>query len=548
MLKLLRTITVIFTCTVFNVFSCVTAQTSAVQPAENTEDAAVQETNWQWHIPDSTVPVRLIRVHAVAGPTFRHRPNWQESIKKRFEFASEVYEVNFRIRFEVASISEWNEVNELDPLERSFQKLYQVEPTDDTDITAAFLYTGLLRDEQLRNAHADNLGRSAPFGRYLIIRDAPRLATSTKERTLIHELAHMFGALHSQNTESLMARYVEQTDTFIFDQINGERVWQARNYDFRAGIPSLADSVVSRINELYRTNHLDNEDNPLAIAWDNYAADLVIQGKFKEALAAYDKALNIQPCRAVTFLHKGILLKKTGHLEEAAESLQKALDCDGWVAGAAVNLADALLRLKRPKDAIYQLQREVKRRKNNAAAWHLLGVSYAAAGEIDSAIDAYVNAARNDAVTALLPLFLPISKEDINLRLNKLQGDIKNDPENGELQIKEGLLLRLAGKPVEGIINIAHGLESENLPSQAAILYKKAAELDPDNKALRFARADLLLESGKIDEAIRIYSRLVDEDETNIKALRGLADAYKAKGMLATALQYYHRADELEGQ
>jgi tetratricopeptide (TPR) repeat protein len=518
----------------------------AAEPPAPTLDQQVADDAWAWHLPDQDATVRTVRVKAVAGPRFRASADWRERIARRVELTSKQLEADFAIRLELGEVEPWDGVDEQGELAAAFHALWTRPETTDADIIVAFLHTGHMSCTTKERADAESLGRASPFGRHIALRDTPELSAKMKIHTFVHELGHLFGALHSDDERCLMHRYVTNEGGAHFDLLNGERIWRAREFDFRSGVAGLADETVQGLGQLYAAGHRPDEENPVVMAWHNLGVELTVARDFDGALQAYDAALALDADKAAAHLNRGLILRELGRLAEAEAALRRALDCDSRVPGASVNLADTLMRLGRLDDAIVEMERQLIRLPKDAAAWHMLGVARAASGQIDEAIDAYVQAVVLDGSIALRPMLMPGDAATRARLSDEAQARVKTEPESGEARVRLGLLLRLRDQRLAGLTEAARGLELLGDYHGAALLCTSALSEAPNDRGLLHLSARLTLAAGRHDDAIHLFGDLVARDKTDAAAYRGLGDAYRAKGMLSTALKYYQQAQQHE--
>ncbi len=500
----------------------------------------------RWRIPTAEAPLRVLKIQALAGPAFRQRDDWRESIDRRISLASAQFEENFAIRLELAGVDAWDAVDERADLAAAYEAFWRLPVDADADIAVAFLSTGHLSRSVEAQADAENLGRASPFGRHVVLRDTPTLSTQMKIHTFVHELAHLFGALHSGDSRSIMYRYVSDSGGEYFDKLSGQFIWAVRDFDFRLGVECLDAETAQRLDELYASASQE-EAHPLVMAWQNRGVELIAARDYDAALQALERALSLDPRRAAAHLDRGLVLRELGRLAEAEAALRRALDCDSRVRGAALNLADTLLRLGRVDDAVVELEREVIRRPDDAEAWHMLGVARAAAGRVDAAIDAYARAVTCDAQMALRPILVPADAPSREQLYEAAAERVETTPDDGEARVRLGLLLRLRDERQAGLTQVARGLELLGKSHGAAALCASLLADAPNDRELLHLSARLALAAGRYDDALRLFGQLLAEDGTDAAACRGLGDAYKGKDMLATALKYYRQADALEG-
>ncbi len=518
----------------------------AAEPPTPTLEQEVADDTWAWHLPEPVASARTVRLKAVAGPRFRASEDWRERIARRVELTSKQFEADFAICLELGEVEPWDGVDEQGELSAAFHALWTRPDSSDADIIVAFLHTGHMSRTTKERADAESLGRASPFGRHIALRDTPELAAQMKIHTFVHELGHLFGALHSDDQRSLMHRYVTRDGGASFDLLNGERIWRAREFDFRGGVAALTGETVQGLGQLYEAGHRPDEENPVVMAWHNAGVELTVARDFEGALRAYDAALALDPDKATAHLNRGLILRELGRLTEAEAALRQALDCDSGVPGASINLADTLMRLGRVGDAIVEMERQIIRRPKDAPAWHLLGVARAAAGQIEEAIDAYVQAVVFDGSIALRPMLMPGDAATRARLSDEAQARVDAEPESGEARVRLGLLWRLQDQRLAGLTEAARGLELLGDYHGAALLCTSALSEAPDDRGLLHLSARLTLAAGRHDDAIHLFGDLVARDKTDAAAYRGLGDAYKAKGMLSTALKYYQQAQQHE--
>ena len=164
----------------------------------------------------SDEPYRIVRVKALADPALRERnPNWDEEVRGLVEASSDYFEREFGIRFVTQSTAPWpakekiaSTAGLLTRLKKEFPRNKQVHSFD---LIIAFTAERVNRYVGGR-ARVDRIGNcqqglgsyivtyvSRPF-RYTGYELEPELDVIA----LIHELGHIFGAQHTQDTRSIM--------------------------------------------------------------------------------------------------------------------------------------------------------------------------------------------------------------------------------------------------------------------------------------------------------------------------------------------------------
>jgi serine/threonine protein kinase len=110
-------------------------------------------------------------------------------------------------------------------------------------------------------------------------------------------------------------------------------------------------------------------------SWELYnkAYSLSNLGHLEEAIAWYDKALDVDPKNADAWNNKGACQLKLGQSEKAVESFRRALVCDTQNAAALRNLGSGLSALGRFSEALEALKKAATLEPSNEAVWLNIG-------------------------------------------------------------------------------------------------------------------------------------------------------------------------------
>ncbi len=127
-------------------------------------------------------------------------------------------------------------------------------------------------------------------------------------------------------------------------------------------------------------------------AWEHFARgyELQMQGRLRDALAAYRQSLALHPtAEAMTFY--GWALSFMGRVEDAIEACHKAIAIDPDFGNPYNDIGAYLLQLGRPLEAIPWLEKakQAPRYESRQFPWCNLGAAYEALGRLPEAMEQY---------------------------------------------------------------------------------------------------------------------------------------------------------------
>lgn len=349
-------------------------------------------------------PLRTVSVRIAADEEFRSQRLWEEAIRMRLSAVSQVFEQNFQIRFKIVDIVPWRSDNASPNAAELVKDLERDVPRGGAEILLGF-------SGQAPQTTRER-GGATPFSNTALVQNPKRATELENLIAIAHELGHAFGAWHVDDRRSVM--YYRAT-TLTFDEQTAKLIRLMRNFDFGRGVSSIDEETAAKITAYFRERHVAGELNTLSIGYNNWGSDLVGQGRYEEAVAAFSKAIDIDPNNAkahynmpAAYNHLGLGLTKMGKHEEAVEAFRKAVSMDPKSAVSNNNLAIAYnnLGLDLFKQGDYQKAvvalREANRIKPNEAevqrslaiVYNTLGVALVRGGQYEEAIATLQEAVR----------------------------------------------------------------------------------------------------------------------------------------------------------
>jgi tetratricopeptide (TPR) repeat protein len=133
--------------------------------------------------------------------------------------------------------------------------------------------------------------------------------------------------------------------------------------------------------------------NPACFICHNDLGFVLLQrGQVTDALAHFQKAVQLQSDDEASWKNLGSALLQQGRVDDAIVRFQKALELRPDDPGAHNNLGLALFRKGRPDDAIAEYQKALKIQPGDAGVRHNFGLALFREGRVDEAIDEYQQA------------------------------------------------------------------------------------------------------------------------------------------------------------
>ena len=232
-------------------------------------------------------------------------------------------------------------------------------------------------------------------------------------------------------------------------------------------------------------------------------------GLAAEARASVDQALELEPDQPHFRVHSGHLAQDAGDTERAERDLRRATELRPDWALAWNSLGTALLDAKRAGEALACFERAVALDANRARTWNNLGLALCEVNRQADALGAFGRALAVDPAYALAHLNLA--------RLHEMGGD----PGQALTHAREAC--RLAPRNLEAQL-LAGDLHRKRRDAPNALAaYRNAIAANPRSAKARNALADMLWETGAVEEARREFETNSVDHPGDLKAALGAA-------------------------
>ncbi|MEL7038892.1 MAG: tetratricopeptide repeat protein [Cyanobacteria bacterium J06592_8] len=235
-----------------------------------------------------------------------------------------------------------------------------------------------------------------------------------------------------------------------------------------------------------------------AQAWNNRGLELYYLERYTEAVQSYDKALEIQPDDAKAWYNRGFALLKLERYTEALQSFDKAVEIQPDYADVWNNRGVALYNLERYTEAIQSYDKAVEIQPDVAYAWNNRGNALGKLERYTEAIQSYDKA-------------LEIKPDDASAWNNR------------------GVALRKLERYTEALQS-----------------YDKALEIQPDDADVWNNRGVALYNLERYTEAIQSYDKAVEIQPDVAYAWNNRGNALGKLERYTEAIQSFDKAIEIE--
>ncbi|HEX8147681.1 MAG TPA: tetratricopeptide repeat protein [Pyrinomonadaceae bacterium] len=270
---------------------------------------------------------------------------------------------------------------------------------------------------------------------------------------------------------------------------------------------------------------------PGATSWFNKGTSFYQLGMAEEAVACYDRALQLDPTAIGAWANRGAALASLGRWEEALASHERALELDPLSAATWVNRGQTLKELGRGDESLACYERALELDPAWPSAWYSKGVFLREAGQEAAALACFERVLELDPQHA--------SALDNMAWLLSRQGRLPEALDCYERII--GFDPRLAG----GWSGRGSVLSSMGQVDEALACYDRALELDPGHVTAWGNRGSLLLGRKRFWEAVECFDRVLASDPGDAAAWQEKGAALFGLGRDADAAACFEEAHRL---
>jgi tetratricopeptide (TPR) repeat protein len=293
---------------------------------------------------------------------------------------------------------------------------------------------------------------------------------------------------------------------------------------------------IENYSELENLIHSDDSNifNEIEGVYKNFKKgnELVRQGQLKEAIKSYQKAIDINPKKDVTYYNMGYAFAELKLYEKAIKNYQKAIKVNAENDKAYYNMGNAFVKLKKYEEAIKSYQKAVELNPEKDDAYFNMGSAFIKLEKYKKAIENYqkavdINSEKDKAYFNMGNAFADLKLYEEAIKSYQKAVDI--NPEDNEVYYNMGIAF-------------------ENLKQykDAIRCFKRSLELNPNDDETLFNIGITYGKLGEHKEALTCFKKAIELNSNDDMTYHNLGIAYGNIGKHDMALVSFQKAIELK--
>lgn len=307
---------------------------------------------------------------------------------------------------------------------------------------------------------------------------------------------------------------------------------------------------------------LAGDNTSLSDCQVNRAVSLRASGHNKEALAACEAAVGLNPLSTRAWRNLALLLEDEGRMLDTADACARALALEPDHAETLHRQGSALVRAGQLDKGLASLQAAIEQDREASRYWYSLGLAHRDLKNHDAALQAFDRASSLDPRCSLARHGRGLVLQELGRfdeALTEYDAAIASDPERAEAYSNRGNALHALGRNHEALENYVQalalrpdytdamfnrGIALEGLGRYIDALecYDAALRLQPDHAAAACNRGNVLQELGRDREALESYEAAIASDANLPEAHNNLGVLLRSERRHAEAEACYRRA------
>jgi tetratricopeptide (TPR) repeat protein len=284
-----------------------------------------------------------------------------------------------------------------------------------------------------------------------------------------------------------------------------------RNRVYRSVIDLWSDTIAKRPRNARAHNQLGN-------ALDS-------AGRTSEALASFDRALQLKPDYAMAYYNKAETILRMGEASAAIQLFDQALRIDPVYFKALRGKGDALVRAGQGDAAIPLYQAALKLQPDDSAAARSLGIALLGAGKVYQAIAQFEAVLRNDPNDARAHSNLGFALAKVgrtDMAVEHFAVAARVEPDSAEAHFSYAVALKRAGRLTDAVGEFRRGIA-----------------LKPDDAVAYYTLGTTYAQTGDLLQAVAAYQGALKYRPEYPEAHNNLGTVLRRLGRLGEAREHY---------
>jgi len=234
----------------------------------------------------------------------------------------------------------------------------------------------------------------------------------------------------------------------------------------------------------------------------------------KDAIAAYQRALDIEPGDVRTLGALAQALLNDDQLDAAMKEYRQLADADPDDTGALIHIGEIQRRQGKYEDALATIRKAVKKEPDNLEAGYNEGLLLDVLGRFDEAVDVYSHMV--DLTSHANGAYRDDEKNNRDIFLERL-GAIYHEQNKVDQAIATyQKMIDMGGdSALRGYQGEVDTYRDAKQFDKAVDVSRKAAEADPKNSDLKLMLAGELADAGKVDDALAMARAQLKNDNSD---------------------------------
>jgi len=267
-------------------------------------------------------------------------------------------------------------------------------------------------------------------------------------------------------------------------------------------------------------------------AWKGQGNTLLELKRYEDALNAYDKAIQIQPNYLEAWMGRGNALDRLQRYEDAINSFDGALKIQPNHLEAWNERGNVQIKLQQYSEAIASFDKAVKIQPNYSPAWYKRGLALHNLRRYEEAVQSY------DKAVEFKPDFSPswYSRGNALINLQKYKEAVESYDKAVQFQPNLYKAWYSRGSALNNLRDYKEAVAS----------FDQAVKFNPDSYDAWYGRGWSLHQLQRYEEAVTSYNKAVNLEQNSDQAWYNLGNAFYNLKRYQDAIATYNRAVEIK--